>query len=75
MTNQEAIENLRHLGRVFAEAVKMQTDQEVKGNSELTNGIVAYEMLKLKGRWPYIDESVDMVIRIMYEDFVKKHGA
>jgi hypothetical protein len=74
MTNQEAIENLRHLGRVFAEAVKMQTDQEVKGNSELTNGIVAYEMLKLKGRWPYIDESVDMVIRIMYEEFIKKHG-
>lgn len=73
MTNQEAVENLRHLGRVFAEAVKVQTGQEVKDDSELNNGIVAYEMLKLKGKWPYIDESVDIILRIMYKEFIARH--
>lgn len=75
ISNEAAIENLRHLGRVFAEAVKMQTGQEVKDDSELTNGIVAYEMLKLKGQWPYIDESVDIVLRIMYKEFIEKYEA
>lgn len=75
ISNESAIENLRHLGRLFAEAVKMQTGQEVKDDSELSNGLVAYEMLKLKGQWPYIDESVDIVVRIMYKDFIKKYEA
>ena len=73
MTNNEAIENLRNLGRLFAEAVKAQTDIEVKEDSPLVNGLVAYEMLKLKGKWEYIDESVDIVVRIMYEDFIEKY--
>lgn len=75
MTNEEAINNLRRLGVVFAEAVKLQTGKEVKEDSPLSNGIVAYEMLKLKGMWPYLDESVDIVLRIMYAEFIKKHGA
>lgn len=73
MTNQEAIENLRHLGVLFAEGMKTIAGKEVKTDSPLSNGLVAYEMLNLKGMWPYIDESVDIVLRIMYEDFIKKH--
>ena len=73
MTNYEAIENLRHLGRLFAEGVFTVTGKEVDTESPLMNGLVAYEVLKLKGTFPYIDESVDIVVRIMYEDFIKKY--
>lgn len=73
MTNNEAIENLRHLGVLFAEGVKMITGKEVNEESTLSNGLVAYQMLNLKGMWPYIDESVDIVVRIMYQDFIKKY--
>ena len=73
MKVSEAVANLRHLGLLFAEGVKQVTGTDVKEDSQLMNGLVAYEMLKLKGQWPYIDESVDIVVRIMYEDFIKKY--
>ena len=75
MTNQEAIENLRQLGVLFAEGIKTTTGKEVNEKSTLSNGLVAYEMLNLKGMWPYIDESVDIVLRIMYQEFIKKYEA
>lgn len=74
MTNNEAIENLRQLGMLFANGIKEITGKEVDTASPLSNGLVAYDMLNLKGMWPYIDESVDIVLRIMYQDFIKKHG-
>lgn len=73
MKVSEAVTNLRHLGLLFAEGVKQVTGTDVKEDSQLMNGLVAYEMLKLKGQWPYIDESVDIVVRIMYEDFIEKY--
>lgn len=73
MTTQEAIENLRQLGVLFAESVKTTLGKEVNTDSTLSNGLVAYEMLNLKGMWPYIDESVDIVLRIMYQEFIRKH--
>lgn len=75
MTTNEAIENLRQLGVLFANGIKEITGKEVDTASPLSNGLVAYDMLNLKGMWPYIDESVDIVLRIMYQDFIKKHGA
>jgi hypothetical protein len=75
MTTNEAIENLRQLGVLFANGIKEITGKEVDTASPLSNGLVAYDMLNLKGMWPYIDESVDIVLRIMYAEFIKKHGA
>lgn len=75
MTTNEAIENLRQLGVLFANGIKEITGKEVDTASPLSNGLVAYDMLNLRGMWPYIDESVDIVLRIMYQDFIKKHGA
>lgn len=75
MTNQEAIDNIRHLGVLFAEGMKQVASKEINTDSPFSNGLVAYDMLNLKGQWPYIDESVDIVIRIMYEDFLKKYEA
>jgi hypothetical protein len=30
------------------------------------NGLAAYEVLKLKGEFDWVDESVDIVLRIVY---------
>jgi hypothetical protein len=73
MTNQEALDNVRELGRVFATSIKHITGKEVDVRSDLSNGLVAYQMLDLKGKWDYIDKSVDKVMRIMYKEFIKKH--
>jgi chemotaxis regulatin CheY-phosphate phosphatase CheZ len=74
MTNQEAIDNLRELGRIFADSIKSVTGKEVNTESDLSNGLVAYEYLDLKGKWDYIDKSVDKVLRIMYKEFIERHG-
>ena len=73
MTNQEAIENIRELGRIFADSIKNVTGKDVNKNSDLSNGLVAYQYLNLKGQWECIDESVDIVVRIMYKEFIERH--
>ena len=75
ISNEAAIENLRHLGRIFAESMKHVTGKDVEDDSPLMNGLVAYAYLDLKGKWDYLDESVDIVVRIMYKDFIKKYEA
>lgn len=67
MTNLEAIQNVRELGRIFEDALYLH-GQNISKSSELSSGLVAYEMLKLKGQWEYIDESVDIVMRIIYKE-------
>jgi hypothetical protein len=74
MTNQDALENVRELGRVFADSIKSVTGKDINNESDLSNGLVAYQYLNLKGQWKIVDESVDIVLRIMYKEFIARHG-
>ena len=74
MTNEDALENVRELGRDFVDSIKSVTGKDINNESDLSNGLVAYQYLDLKGKWKIVDESVDIVLRIMYKEFIKKHG-
>lgn len=73
-TELEATQNIRELGKCFREALSNVTGDDVSDKSDLCNGLAAYEMLSLKGQWDYIDESVDIILRIVYELVMKKLG-
>jgi hypothetical protein len=67
MTNDEAIKNVREMGHIFAVALTTITGKSLDDKSDLMNGLAAYEILELKGKWDWVDESVDKVMRIVYE--------
>lgn len=71
MRTQEAVENVRTLGRMFAIGLKEVTGKQIKEHSELVNGIAAYQILNLKGQWAYMDESIDVVMCIAYDLMVE----
>lgn len=80
MTNKEAFaqsetskhfENVRELGRMFAIGIKEVTGKQIKNDSDLMNGIAAYQILELKGKWEYMDESIDVVMRMAYDLLVE----
>ena len=66
ISNKQAVANVRELGRVFVAAL-FAIEKTPKDTSELMNGLVAYSQLNLKGEWDYIDESVDIVMNLVYE--------
>ena len=66
ITKQEALDNIRELGKVFVSAM-LTIGKEPKATSDLMNGFVAYDVLNLKGQWDYMDESVDIVMNAVYE--------
>ncbi len=63
----EAIQNIRQLGDQFAMSMMDVTGKPTNVDSRLMNGLAAYEILNLKGEFDYIDESVDIVMRIIYK--------
>ena len=67
ITTQEAFDNIRKLGREFLVSLVKVTGKGVEGNNDLINGIAAYQILKIKGEWDYMDKSFDIVMRIAYE--------
>lgn len=71
MTYIEAIEMLRELGHTFVvtlvERFPDKVNADVENDSDLMNGLAAYEMLNLKGLSKDLDESVDIVMRIIYK--------
>ena len=71
MTNVDAIKMLRELGHSFVvtliERFPDKVKADVENDSDLMNGLVAYEMLNLKGLYKDLDESVDIVMRIIYK--------
>jgi hypothetical protein len=67
MTNEEAFENIRELGRVFVASMLLVTGKSVGDNSDLMNGIAGYQILKIKGEVEPLDKSFDIVMRIAYE--------
>lgn len=71
LSNKQAIENVRELGRVFVQAL-FAIEKTPKDTSELMNGLVAYSQLNLKGQWDYIDESVDIVMKMIYENALEQ---
>jgi len=71
MKTTTAIENVRTLGQMFAIGLKEVTGKQIKEDSELMNGIAAYQILELKGQWAYMDESIDVVMRVAYDLMVE----
>ena len=66
ITKQEALDNIRELGKVFVSAMET-IGKKPKTTSDLMNGFVAYDVLNLKGQWEYMDESVDIALNVVYE--------
>jgi hypothetical protein len=66
MEFQRAINNLRVLGDNF------KLDLEARGKTTpdvgaLMNGLAAYHMLNLKGEYDWLDQSVDLVMREVFD--------
>ena len=66
MTNDEAIKNVREMGHIFAVSLTTITGKSIDDKSDLMNGLAAYEILRLAGEFDWVDESVDTVLRIVY---------
>ena len=71
MTQEQALEMLRELGNIYAVALA-EKGHNVDDKSDLMNGLAAYYMLDLKGEFDELDESVDVITRIIYEEVVSK---
>jgi len=71
LSNKEAVANVRELGCVFVAAL-FAIEKTPKDTSELMNGLVAYSQLNLKGQWDYMDESVDIVMKMIYENALEQ---
>ena len=71
MTQEQALEMLRELGNIYAVALA-ERGYNVDDKSDLMAGLAAYYMLDLKGEFDELDESVDAVVRIVYEEVRRK---
>lgn len=67
MTIEEAADLLRELGHIYAVALA-EKGHNIDDKSELMNGLAAYYMLDLAGEFDYLDESVDKLVRVIYEE-------
>lgn len=81
MEIKAATEMLRELGNIYAVALAEKghnIDDEPERRrptgykSDLMNGLAAYYMLDLKGEFDDLDDSVDAVVRIVYEEVRRK---
>ena len=71
MTQLEAIEIVRELGNIYAVALA-EKGHDIGKESDLMNGLAAYYMLDLAKEFDDLDESVDKVVRIIYEEVRRK---
>lgn len=71
MTNQQAQSLIEELGHIYAVALA-EKGHNVDDKSPLMNGLAAYYILDLKGEFDYLDDSVDKIIRIIYEEAVRR---
>ncbi len=71
MTQEQALEMLRELGNIYAVALA-EKGYNVDDKSDLMNGLAAYYMLDLKGEFDELDEGVDVITRIVYEEVRRK---
>lgn len=71
MTLDQATDLLRELGNIYAVALA-EKGHNVDDKSDLMNGLAAYYMLDLAREFEELDESVDAVVRIIYEEVRRK---
>jgi hypothetical protein len=71
MTNAKAQSLIEELGHIYAVALA-ERGHNIDDKSPLMNGLAAYYMLELKGEFDYLDDSVDKIIRIIYEEVRRK---
>ena len=71
MTLDQATVLLRELGNIYAVALA-EKGHNVDDKSDLMNGLAAYYMLDLAREFEELDESVDAVVRIIYEEVRRK---
>ena len=71
MEIKAATEMLRELGNIYAVALA-EKGHNIDDKSDLMNGLAAYYMLDLKGEFDDLDDSVDAVVRIVYEEVRRK---
>jgi hypothetical protein len=71
MTNAQAQNILEELGHIYAVALA-ERRHNIDDKSPLMNGLAAYYMLELKGEFKEIDEAVDAICRIVYEEVILK---
>lgn len=71
MTLEQATQMLRELGNIYAVALA-EKGHNIDDKSDLMNGLAAYYMLDLAGEFDDLDESVDAVVRIVYEEVRRK---
>jgi len=67
MTKERAIENIRILGDNFALSMSI-LGKPINETSSLMNGLAAYHMLELKGMYEWLDESVNLIVGIAFEE-------
>ena len=71
MTLEQATQRLKELGNIYAVALA-EKGHNIDDKSDLMNGLAAYYMLDLEGEFKELDESVDAVVRIVYEEVRRK---
>lgn len=74
MNTERAIENIRILGDNFALSME-EIGKPINENSSLMNGLAAYHMLELKGLYQWLDESVDLIVGIAFDEAKKTINA
>jgi hypothetical protein len=73
MKIEAATELLTELGHIYAVALA-ERGHNLDDKTPLMNGLAAYYMLDLKGEFKFLDDSVDRVIRIIYDEVVTRVG-
>jgi len=71
MNIERAKEMLADLGNVYVAALA-ERGYEVEEKAPVFNGLVAYYMLDMKGEFEELDEGVDEIVRIIYEEAVRQ---
>jgi hypothetical protein len=66
MNKDRAYENVRILGNNFALSMA-DIGKNIDDKSPLMNGLAAYEMLNLKGVYDWLDTSIEIVMRDVFE--------
>jgi hypothetical protein len=71
MTLEEATQMLRELGNIYAVALA-ERGHNIDNKTDLMNGLAAYYMLDLAAEFDFLDDSVDKVVKVVYEEVRRK---
>ena len=71
MKTEQAAEILEELGHIYAVALA-EKGHNIDRLTPVFNGLAAYFMLKLEGEFDYLDEAVDVICRIVYQEAIRK---